>query len=347
MKKAMVAVAVSAMLVGSGYAMNMTPVKGGFIGAGFGEYFTDSARDLTNSMGVNMTAGYHFNSNLALQGTGIMMGPSENSNENRHYNSYFLGLEGVVTVPTQTALDPFFGFGFGDLKVKSTSFAPDLLLGTNFNLSHTFGINLTLRHFIQMTGTSNYNDNYLSVGATWSFGQPAVVMPAAQVAPVKTLTASQAVALNSAKKELKDYLPQGVHQCGHDGATPETGCVTLNGNQVTMHLNVRFVKAKANLQGQFTPAINKLGKFMNQYPTTQATLFGYASSDGVLSFNQKLSLWRAQSVKTYLVSHDHIDAARLKPVGMGIKDPIASNATEAGRTMNRRVEAAVSVNVPS
>jgi OOP family OmpA-OmpF porin len=68
-----------------------------------------------------------------------------------------------------------------------------------------------------------------------------------------------------------------------------------------------------------------------------ATVEGYASSEGQLEHNKKLSLRRAQSVVNYLVAKG-VDRANLTPVGMGIIDPVADNATEEGRVKNRRVE---------
>ena len=53
--------------------------------------------------------------------------------------------------------------------------------------------------------------------------------------------------------------------------------------------------------------------------------------------NNKLSQDRADSVKNYLVSHG-IDDGRLEAHGYGPSKPIDTNATDAGRQKNRRVE---------
>jgi len=53
--------------------------------------------------------------------------------------------------------------------------------------------------------------------------------------------------------------------------------------------------------------------------------------------NQKLSQARAASVIAWLVAHG-VAANRLSPQGFGASHPVADNATEAGRALNRRVE---------
>lgn len=64
---------------------------------------------------------------------------------------------------------------------------------------------------------------------------------------------------------------------------------------------------------------------------------GYTDSIGSVAYNLKLSQRRANAVKTYLVSKG-IDANRIYTEGKGKSNPVASNATAAGRAKNRRVE---------
>jgi outer membrane protein OmpA-like peptidoglycan-associated protein len=67
---------------------------------------------------------------------------------------------------------------------------------------------------------------------------------------------------------------------------------------------------------------------------------GHTDSVGTMSYNQDLSLRRARSVAHALVS-EGVSRSRLSVRGFGEGDPIASNATEAGRQRNRRVEVIV------
>jgi OOP family OmpA-OmpF porin len=68
----------------------------------------------------------------------------------------------------------------------------------------------------------------------------------------------------------------------------------------------------------------------------QVEVAGYTDSSGSAAYNENLSRRRAQSVMSYLVSHG-VDAGMLSARGYGESNPIASNATNAGRAENRRV----------
>lgn len=66
-------------------------------------------------------------------------------------------------------------------------------------------------------------------------------------------------------------------------------------------------------------------------------LEGHASAEGTEEYNMQLSVDRANSVKTYLVNSG-VDASKISTKGFGETRPVTSNATEAGRSKNRRVE---------
>ncbi len=83
--------------------------------------------------------------------------------------------------------------------------------------------------------------------------------------------------------------------------------------------------------------IDRVAKVLNQYPQTTITIAGHTDSTGSEEHNMLLSQRRAEAVKNLLVARG-VSPARLTTVGFGESKPIASNATEAGRQQNRRVE---------
>ncbi len=80
-----------------------------------------------------------------------------------------------------------------------------------------------------------------------------------------------------------------------------------------------------------------LGTLMLQYPETEAVIKGYTDAQGGVKYNIRVSEFRANIVKIYLVGKG-IDAKRIKATGMGQQNPIASNDTLEGKKANRRVE---------
>lgn len=100
---------------------------------------------------------------------------------------------------------------------------------------------------------------------------------------------------------------------------------------------VLFQTGKSNLSAAADATLNRVAYNLKQFPDTDVTVVGYTDNTGSEQLNQNLSEKRAESVVSYLESQG-IAASRLKAVGMGENDPVASNSTSEGRAQNRRVE---------
>ena len=99
----------------------------------------------------------------------------------------------------------------------------------------------------------------------------------------------------------------------------------------------------AKLSPKADAVLSKVAKNLNNFPETDATIIGYTSHTGPEQFNVKLSKERANAVMNYLISKG-VAKNRLKAMGKGWNDPVASNATAKGRAKNRRVEIWVTAN---
>ncbi|MBB5190497.1 outer membrane protein OmpA-like peptidoglycan-associated protein [Silvimonas terrae] len=107
--------------------------------------------------------------------------------------------------------------------------------------------------------------------------------------------------------------------------------------EVTMTSTTGFDTGSAVLKSGFTPTLDKISRVLNQYGKTTVGIVGYTDNVGKADANLALSQRRAQSVSDYLTSHQ-VNAVRLQVEGRGMNEPRASNATESGRALNRRVE---------
>ncbi len=113
-------------------------------------------------------------------------------------------------------------------------------------------------------------------------------------------------------------------------------------DELKMELRVFFDNDKSAIKSQYQPEIAKVAEKMREYPNSTARVEGHASKTGPSArYNQRLSEARAVAVKSMLTNEFGIAPNRLSTVGYGYDQPIASNDTEEGRAMNRRVYAII------
>ena len=83
--------------------------------------------------------------------------------------------------------------------------------------------------------------------------------------------------------------------------------------------------------------LTELAKFLKNNTDNRIEIIGHSDSDGDENLNKDLSERRAQSVINWLKTNG-VDISNLKATGLGESSPIASNKTESGKALNRRVE---------
>lgn len=108
------------------------------------------------------------------------------------------------------------------------------------------------------------------------------------------------------------------------------------GDIVTYELS--FAVNSAALKNPDAPVLAALARHLKAESAAKLTITGHTDATGTAEANKKLSLERAQSVKTRLVELAACDPARLRTDGMGPDQPLESNDSPAGRALNRRVE---------
>jgi len=100
---------------------------------------------------------------------------------------------------------------------------------------------------------------------------------------------------------------------------------------------VVFAPASAVLQSSAMETLDKVVAALYAYPETSIEIGGHTDSQSSATYNKELSQKRAKSVADYITASG-IDTQRLRPIGYGEAQPIASNESSAGRAQNRRVE---------
>jgi OmpA-OmpF porin, OOP family len=112
-------------------------------------------------------------------------------------------------------------------------------------------------------------------------------------------------------------------------ALDETGKIALD--------NILFDFGTATLSPDSAPTLDEMAKLLSDAPEVAVYIVGHTDNVGSFEANLALSRARAEAVVAALGARG-IDPARTVPAGVADLSPVASNATDAGRQMNRRVE---------
>ncbi len=139
-------------------------------------------------------------------------------------------------------------------------------------------------------------------------------------------------ALDRQEAELRSQL-------GSNAQIVNTGSQLI----VTLPQDILFATGQATLSGALRQDLSALAGSINRYPDTTVNVIGHADNTGGAAFNQDLSARRAQAVSSVLIQSG-VSPNRIRSIGRGEDQPIASNLTSEGRRQNRRVEITITPN---
>jgi outer membrane protein OmpA-like peptidoglycan-associated protein len=105
--------------------------------------------------------------------------------------------------------------------------------------------------------------------------------------------------------------------------------------KVNVPSDLSFDVNSATLKPELRPVLDQFALGLDS--TMLVRIVGHTDSTGSDAINNPLSLQRAQTVRDYLSTHG-VPAQRMAIEGRGSREPLADNASDAGRARNRRVE---------
>jgi len=132
--------------------------------------------------------------------------------------------------------------------------------------------------------------------------------------------------MDKQKKELEATLPE------------DTKIESVNNGEA---LKVTF--NSSTLSDASKSALRNFATSLKANPDTDIRIIGFTDNTGKVDYNQTLSEKRAKSVYDYLMMQG-VSTDRMVYEGKGIHDPVASNDTPEGRSLNRRVEIVILAN---
>ena len=132
------------------------------------------------------------------------------------------------------------------------------------------------------------------------------------------------------KKELEKVPGADVQQVGDELV-------------VTFQSPILFDTDSSVLKSEARKLLDDVGRVLQNYPETNVLVKGHTDDTGSETHNQQLSERRAEAVRNYIVTRG-VTGSRLQALGFGESMPVASNASNDGRSQNRRVELQIAAN---
>jgi outer membrane protein OmpA-like peptidoglycan-associated protein len=135
------------------------------------------------------------------------------------------------------------------------------------------------------------------------------------------------------------YMDAQEQMLRQEMAAVEGANVQRNANTLalTFKSDLLFDVNSATLKPAAHDEMFRVAKVLIEYPQTTLVVAGHTDSTGAEAYNQTLSERRAEVVRNTLAGNG-VNPNRIRTIGYGETKPVASNTTESGRQLNRRVE---------
>lgn len=307
-----------------------------------GVYVFDHKQDLEKDAVGTIGVGYNFTDRLAAEivgGVGHFDHKYFNEDEcccaEDEATGYMLRGEALYHFRPKAKLVPYLAAGAGGVWLRADQRSDEEYAtlnygaGVKYYLTDNIAFRGDARHIY---GIEDSENNFsATVGLHFNFGaQPRAVAPAVAPPP-----APEPVLV--AEEKAPGEVTVRPVEIGEFAERPPE-----DGEKLSIDMKLQFGLDSAAVRPEDRPKLDKLGRFMAQYPETHAVVEGHTCNLGGAKYNFELSWRRARAVRDYLVRNFDIAPDRLEARGYGLTQPIADNATEAGRRQNRRVVVVVS-----
>ena len=125
--------------------------------------------------------------------------------------------------------------------------------------------------------------------------------------------------------------------------TSEEAEIYKQGNRLIIRLRaMQFPVGQAVIMPSNYELVSKVQRSIRTFGEPDVVIEGHTDSTGSPELNEHLSQQRADSVRDYLIANGILSADKIVAIGYGSKRPLASNETEMGRAINRRIDVVIS-----
>ncbi len=142
------------------------------------------------------------------------------------------------------------------------------------------------------------------------------------------------------REKVAGELADAIKKNGIDDVS-----IRKEGSGITLVLeNVMFRPNSDELTEGERVKLGRIAGILKNYPERDLLITGHTARVGDEASSQTLSERRSRAVADFLISREAADRSRVVTRGMGSREPVADNETEAGRKRNRRVEITIMEN---
>lgn len=127
------------------------------------------------------------------------------------------------------------------------------------------------------------------------------------------------------------------------GRIPQTTSRVVDGRVVISAPVANLFAPSSELSPAGRKVLDGVGDFLKGYPRNKVQVRGHTDDRGAAATNQALSAKRAEAVRAYLVGTKGVPGDSVSAEGVGGGEPVSTNANDAGRALNRRVDLSVSL----
>jgi OOP family OmpA-OmpF porin len=155
--------------------------------------------------------------------------------------------------------------------------------------------------------------------------------------------AKEKATTSTAELEKQRKLEEKINKIKNIFA-PSEAKVTFDSEKLVVSLfGLNFPSGRAIIQPEYFSLLTKVQNVIREFPDKHILLEGHTDSQGNPSSNKQLSEERAQAVVEYIIANMGLGRDQISAVGWGDTKPVASNKTEEGRSLNRRIDVVINV----
>ncbi len=266
----------------------------------------------------------------------------ENLNGNTNINRTFLNAIKKFGLTEKLSAYGLVGVGYQDVtqELKNHEDSPVLNYGVGLSYDipyYGMAVKSDIRHLIATK--NNQNDVMYTLGLAMPLGRKSedikAIIPIVEEEPKEKVETKTPVVEKINNDTDNDGVINKLDKCPNTSAgikVNKDGCVD------TIDLNVNFDNNSVEIKPFYKEKIKSFANLMKSNPLLTATIEAHTDSKGSDAYNQNLSDRRAISVVNTLKAQN-IDSSRLRAIGYGETQPIATNDNEEGKALNRRVTA--------